>query len=77
MTSRHPDVEHPAGTDYESLASRFRPIFAEIARDAAARTVTSHNPLVYKARIVGDWTINGTKPPFVWRVGQGPNHGSK
>jgi alkylation response protein AidB-like acyl-CoA dehydrogenase len=42
-----------------------------------ARTVASHNPLVYKARIVGDWAINGTEPPFVWRVGQGPNHGSK
>lgn len=36
-----------------------------------ARTVSSHNPLVYKARIVGDWIINGRTPPFVWRVGNG------
>ncbi|EKS9912135.1 monooxygenase [Burkholderia multivorans] len=36
-----------------------------------ARTVSSHNPLVYKARIVGDWVINGRTPPFVWRVGNG------
>ena len=26
-----------------------------------ARTVSSHNPLVYKARIVGDWVINGAR----------------
>lgn len=37
-----------------------------------ARTVSSHNPLVYKARIVGDWVINGTEPPYVWRIGNGP-----
>jgi len=37
-----------------------------------ARTVSSHNPLVYKARIVGDWAINGTEPPYVWRIGAGP-----
>ncbi|AJW77886.1 acyl-CoA dehydrogenase family protein [Clavibacter michiganensis] len=34
-----------------------------------ARTVASHNPVVYKARIVGDWSINGTPPPFVWEIG--------
>jgi alkylation response protein AidB-like acyl-CoA dehydrogenase len=37
-----------------------------------ARTVSSHNPVIYKARIVGDWTINGTEPPFVWQIGNGP-----
>lgn len=42
-----------------------------------ARTVSSHNPLVYKARIVGDWAINGTEPPFVWQIGNGPGRGSK
>jgi alkylation response protein AidB-like acyl-CoA dehydrogenase len=34
-----------------------------------ARTVATHNPLVYKARIVGDWSINGTEPPYVWQIG--------
>ncbi len=34
-----------------------------------ARTVASHNPVIYKTRIVGDWSINGTPPPFVWAVG--------
>jgi alkylation response protein AidB-like acyl-CoA dehydrogenase len=34
-----------------------------------ARTVASHNPVIYKARIVGDWSINGTTPPFVWEIG--------
>lgn len=37
-----------------------------------ARTVSSHNPLIYKARIIGDWEINGTEPPYVWQIGAGP-----
>ncbi|KAB0509762.1 acyl-CoA dehydrogenase family protein [Pseudomonas moorei] len=37
-----------------------------------ARTVSSHNPVIYKARIVGDWSVNGTEPPFVWQIGNGP-----
>jgi len=36
-----------------------------------ARTVASHNPTVFKARIVGDWTVNGTPPPFEWSIGRG------
>lgn len=27
-----------------------------------ARTLASHNPRVYKARILGDWVVNGTSP---------------
>ena len=27
-----------------------------------ARTVASHNPRVYKARLVGDWHLNGADP---------------
>ncbi|MCW4460029.1 acyl-CoA dehydrogenase family protein [Microbacterium sp. MPKO10] len=34
-----------------------------------ARTVVSHNPWIYKARIVGDWSVNGTEPPYVWNIG--------
>ncbi len=34
-----------------------------------ARTAASHNPLIYKERIVGDWQINGKNPPFVWQIG--------
>ncbi|MDR6613294.1 acyl-CoA dehydrogenase family protein [Leifsonia sp. 1010] len=34
-----------------------------------ARTVASHNPWVYKARIVGDWSVNGTVPPYIWQIG--------
>ncbi|MEM5426409.1 MULTISPECIES: acyl-CoA dehydrogenase family protein [Paraburkholderia] len=41
-----------------------------------ARAVSSHNPLVYKAKIVGDWTINGTEPPFLWQIGNGQERGS-
>jgi alkylation response protein AidB-like acyl-CoA dehydrogenase len=37
-----------------------------------ARTVASHNPIIYKARIIGDWHINGTEPPYVWQIGAGP-----
>jgi alkylation response protein AidB-like acyl-CoA dehydrogenase len=35
-----------------------------------ARTITSHNPRIYKDRIVGDFVVNGTPPPFQWRIGQ-------
>jgi alkylation response protein AidB-like acyl-CoA dehydrogenase len=34
-----------------------------------ARVVASHNPVVYKARIVGDWAINDTPPPYIWEIG--------
>lgn len=34
-----------------------------------ARTAATHNPFIYKARIVGDWTVNATPPPFVWGIG--------
>lgn len=36
-----------------------------------ARTVSSHNPVVYKARDVGDWKVNGTAPTSVWQIGSG------
>jgi alkylation response protein AidB-like acyl-CoA dehydrogenase len=35
-----------------------------------ARTISSHNPLIYKQRIVGDYAVNGTLPPMVWLTGQ-------
>lgn len=34
-----------------------------------ARTLTSHNPRVYKERIVGDYAVNGTRPPEQWKIG--------
>lgn len=34
-----------------------------------ARTILSHNPLVYRARIVGDFLVNGKPPDRVWSVG--------
>ncbi len=34
-----------------------------------ARTLSSHNPLIYKQRIVGDYAVNGTAPPAFWMVG--------
>lgn len=37
-----------------------------------ARTVAAHNPIVYKSKVVGDWRINGTEPPYVWQIGSGP-----
>lgn len=44
-----------------------------------ARTAASHNPLIYKERILGDWEINGTEPPYVWQIGGGSqqNHAQK
>ncbi|WP_372498774.1 hypothetical protein [Streptomyces purpurascens] len=29
-----------------------------------ARTVASHNPIAHKARVSGDWLLNGTPPPL-------------
>ena len=34
------------------------------------RTIACHNPRVYKQRIVGDYAVNGTLPPFQWLVGE-------
>ncbi|PZQ48385.1 MAG: monooxygenase [Rhodovulum sulfidophilum] len=36
-----------------------------------ARTAASHNPLVYKERVIGDHAVNGTEPVYVWQIGQG------
>ncbi|RJQ83973.1 acyl-CoA dehydrogenase family protein [Amycolatopsis panacis] len=37
-----------------------------------ARTLASHNPRVYKARILGDWLVNGKDPvPDLTRFGRG------
>ncbi|MEH3024120.1 MAG: acyl-CoA dehydrogenase family protein [Pseudomonas oryzihabitans] len=34
-----------------------------------ARTLASHNPRIYKDRIVGDFAVNGTPPPPQWKIG--------
>ena len=36
-----------------------------------ARTVASHNPVPFKARIVGDFLVNGEEPPYEWAIGVG------
>ena len=36
-----------------------------------ARTVTSHNPVAFKARIVGDFLVNDVEPPYEWAIGVG------
>lgn len=36
-----------------------------------ARTVSSHNPVIYKTRNVGDWEVNGKVPTFIWQIGNG------
>lgn len=36
-----------------------------------ARTAASHNPLVYKERVIGDHAVNGTEPVYIWQIGQG------
>lgn len=37
-----------------------------------ARTLSSHNPVIYKARNVGAWAINGSEPTFIWQIGSSP-----
>ncbi|PSS59479.1 hypothetical protein C6558_38140 [Ensifer sp. NM-2] len=34
-----------------------------------ARALSSHNPRIYKDRIVGDFAVNDTPPSFLWRIG--------
>jgi len=34
-----------------------------------ARTVASHNPVAFKARIIGDALVNSAEPPYEWYVG--------
>lgn len=36
-----------------------------------ARTVASHNPVIYKARDIGDWKVNGKAPTGIWQIGRG------
>lgn len=37
-----------------------------------ARTVSSHNPLIYKEKVIGDWEVNRAELPFVWQIGASP-----
>lgn len=34
-----------------------------------ARVLASHNPLIYRARIIGDWEVNATPPSRAYRIG--------
>lgn len=34
-----------------------------------ARAISSHNPVIYKERLIGDHAINGTLPPAFWIAG--------
>lgn len=34
-----------------------------------ARTISSHNPRIYRERIVGDFAVNGTLPTGQYRAG--------
>ncbi len=35
-----------------------------------ARTITSHNPRIYRDRLVGDFAVNGHAPPTRYGVGK-------
>lgn len=35
-----------------------------------ARTVSSHNPVIFKERVIGDWLVNGTPLPYAWAIGR-------
>lgn len=40
------------------------------------RVVSSHNPLVYKEKVIGDWEVNREPLPFVWQIGASPKVGA-
>ena len=37
-----------------------------------ARVISSHNPTIYKQKVIGDWLINQTPLPYVWQIGNSP-----
>ncbi|NUL45639.1 acyl-CoA dehydrogenase [Cellulosimicrobium funkei] len=37
-----------------------------------ARVLANHNPLIYRARLLGDWEVNGIGPERSYRVGSAP-----
>ena len=37
-----------------------------------ARTLSVHNPVIYKYRVAGDYLLNATLPPFSWQTGVAP-----
>ncbi|WOE31751.1 MULTISPECIES: acyl-CoA dehydrogenase family protein [unclassified Acinetobacter] len=37
-----------------------------------ARVISSHNPLVYKQKVIGDWIVNRAALPYVWQIGRSP-----
>lgn len=37
-----------------------------------ARVISSHNPIIYKQKAIGDWLINQTPLPYVWQIGNSP-----
>ncbi len=41
-----------------------------------ARTVSSHNPIIYKEKAIGDWEVNQAALPFVWQIGASPRQAS-
>ncbi|RZG73921.1 monooxygenase [Acinetobacter wuhouensis] len=41
-----------------------------------ARVVSSHNPLIYKEKVIGDWEVNREPLPFVWQIGASPKVGA-
>ena len=38
-----------------------------------ARVVSSHNPLIYKEKVIGDWEVNQAPLPYVWKIGNSPS----
>lgn len=41
-----------------------------------ARTVASHNPRLFKAKVLGAFDVNQTPPPYAWSIGTTPSRDS-
>ncbi|HGG1080411.1 TPA: hypothetical protein ACJE3M_001439 [Klebsiella quasipneumoniae] len=37
----------------------------------AKKNAALHNPVIYKARNIGNWLVNGEAPTFIWQIGNG------
>ncbi len=55
----------PSGRRIRELALRW------IATGAMRGRLPPHNPVIYKARNIGNWLVNGEAPTFIWQIGNG------
>lgn len=82
MLAAHVEVDQAVSTVTHLVLGASTELFDALGASAAlqpagldrywrnARTLTSHNPRIYRERQVGDFAVNGAVPPTLYRVGK-------